>query len=67
MEGQQQNSASAPIVYSVITLSLEYRPNFGWDTERYNLVIREQAGLDVYTTNNSDVYEKDLHRMLVQD
>ncbi len=37
---------------------LEYRPNFGWDTERYNLVIREQAGLDVYTTNNSDVYEK---------
>ena len=37
---------------------LEFRPNFGWDKERYNLVIREQAGLDVYTTNNSDVYEK---------
>lgn len=44
---------------------LEYRPNFGWDTERYNLVIREQAGLDIYTTNNSDVYERVLHRMKV--
>ena len=36
---------------------VEYRPNFNWDKERYNLVIREQAGLDVYTTDNATIAE----------
>ncbi|WP_279148733.1 SusC/RagA family TonB-linked outer membrane protein [Segatella bryantii] len=35
----------------------EYRPKFNWDTDKYNLVFREQAGIDVYTTNNSTVAE----------
>lgn len=30
---------------------VEYRPQLGWG-ENYNLVIREQAGIDMYTTNN---------------
>ncbi len=36
---------------------VEFRPNFNWDKERYNLVFREQAGIDVYTTNNSTIAE----------
>ena len=36
---------------------VEFRPNFNWDKERYNLVLREQAGLDVYTTNNTTTAE----------
>ena len=36
---------------------VEFRPNFNWDKERYNLVFREQAGLDVYTTNNTTTAE----------
>jgi TonB-linked SusC/RagA family outer membrane protein len=36
---------------------VEFKPTIGWDTERYNLVFREQAGLDVYTTNNSTIAE----------
>ncbi len=36
---------------------VEFRPNIKWDKERYNLVFREQAGLDVYTTNNTTIAE----------
>lgn len=36
---------------------VEFRPNFNWDKERFNLVFREQAGLDVYTTTNDDINE----------
>ena len=36
---------------------VEFRPNFNWDKERYNLVFREQAGLDVYTTDNNTIAE----------
>ncbi len=35
---------------------VEYHPNLGLG-EDYNLVIREQAGLDVYTSNNRTVAE----------
>ena len=31
---------------------VEYRPKINW-SDAYNLVFREQAGLDVYTTNNT--------------
>lgn len=34
----------------------EYRPNINWG-ENYDLVFREQAGLDVYTSDYSDVAE----------
>ena len=34
----------------------EFRPNLGWG-EQYNLVFREQAGIDTYTTNNRTVAE----------
>jgi TonB-linked SusC/RagA family outer membrane protein len=30
---------------------VEFNPNLGW-AENYNLVFREQAGIDMYTTNN---------------
>ena len=36
---------------------VEFRPNFNWDKECYNLVFREQAGIDVYTTNNTTTAE----------
>lgn len=35
---------------------VEFRPNINWG-ENYNLVFREQAGLDVYTTNNRTIAE----------
>ena len=34
----------------------EYRPKINWG-DNYNLVIREQAGIDFYTSNYSDVAE----------
>ena len=34
----------------------EYRPKINW-SENYNLVFREQAGIDFYTSNYSDVAE----------
>ena len=36
---------------------VEFRPDFKWDKERYNLVFREQAGVDVYTTTNNTIAE----------
>lgn len=35
---------------------IEYRPNIHWG-DNYNLVFREQAGIDAYTSNYSDVCE----------
>ena len=35
---------------------VEFKPNLGWG-ENYNLVLREQAGLDIYTTNNGTIAE----------
>ena len=35
---------------------VEYRPKINWG-ENYNLVFREQAGEDVYTTNNKTIAE----------
>lgn len=35
---------------------IEYHPKLNWG-ENYNLVIREQAGVDMYTSNYSDVNE----------
>jgi TonB-linked SusC/RagA family outer membrane protein len=35
---------------------LEYRPKIGWG-ENYNLVFREQAGIDIYTSNYTDIHE----------
>ncbi len=35
---------------------VEYRPKLNWG-ERYNLVIREQAGIDMYTTDNKIIAE----------
>ncbi len=35
----------------------EYRPTLKWDTSRYSLWFREQAGIDTYTTDNSNVQE----------
>lgn len=36
---------------------VEYAPNINWEKDRYNLVFREQAGIDMYTTNNSTIAE----------
>ncbi|MEZ3590646.1 MAG: SusC/RagA family TonB-linked outer membrane protein [Muribaculaceae bacterium] len=36
---------------------VEYHPNINWG-DNYDLTIREQAGLDVYTSNYSDVVEQ---------
>lgn len=35
---------------------IEYRPNIGWG-DNYQLWFREQAGIDTYTSNYSDVHE----------
>ncbi|MBM6992518.1 MAG: SusC/RagA family TonB-linked outer membrane protein [Prevotella sp.] len=35
---------------------VEYRPKINWG-ERYNLVLREQIGIDMYTTNNRTIAE----------
>nr|MBP7472004.1 SusC/RagA family TonB-linked outer membrane protein [Prevotella sp.] len=35
---------------------VEYRPNINWG-DNYNLVFREQAGIDTYTTNNAIIAE----------
>ena len=35
---------------------LEFRPKINW-SEDYNLVFREQAGLDIYTTTNNTIAE----------
>ncbi len=34
----------------------EYRPNIGWG-DNYNLVFREQVGIDFYTSNYTDIAE----------